>query len=366
MRLFLVSADRGIGFDGSKGASIHLRSLARALARHGAEVVCLARKTAAATIGPNLTLRPFVGARSILDAATDFGPPDAIYERSSLGPSEAHAAARALGVPRLLEVNAPLFDEASLHRPDTVGPNDREDEEANWRAADLVFCVSSALVARVRAARGATDGVRLAWNGCDPELFRAAPRPEKPAFIAFLGRPKPWHGAVLLADVVAGLRAKGFDIRGRVIGGGPGAEAVLDRALELGIGGFVDATGDLEQQDALRMLGRATLSLAPYPPAEDFYFCPLKVVESMAAGVPTIAADQGDIAAVLDDDSLLVPPGDVQAMIASAAGLLESEDRRRRIAERGRSRAFAELTWDKVAADVLECARAVGGGRLRP
>lgn len=347
MRIDVVCADRGIAPGGTKGASIHLRAIARALGDAGHDVMTYTSRTAE----PGFDL-PW---RSI-DVFTDRGrrpAPDFVYERLSLGHTTGLRAARAWGVPFGLEVNAPLVHEAIRFRPDTVRPDHREDERTLLREADLVFAVSSPLAAWVRDVRGRSAGVHTVWNGVDVARFpvASADATERPRLI-FLGDPKPWHGGERLIPVLAGVR-RSHDARLRIIGGGPGAEHLAAAAQDAGLGDVVECTGRAAPSRVGTFLADGTIGVAPYPAIEPFYFCPLKVLEYMAAGLPTITTDQGDLGRIVDDGGILLEPhASVDDWVRAVVGLLDDGGRRRKLGANARRRAQDNLSWS-VAAEQL-------------
>ena len=72
------------------------------------------------------------------------------------------------------------------------------------------------------------------------------------------------------------------------------------------------------------MLAACDLALAPYPKLPNFGFSPLKLYEYLAAGVPVIASDIGQIRLALEDGrwGRLVPPGDASALAAAVTSEL--------------------------------------------
>jgi glycosyltransferase involved in cell wall biosynthesis len=365
MRIFSVCADRGIPPGGAKGASIHLRSLARALRQEGAEVVLFTERgpepgPEAASI-QDLDVRPL----DLLAEAAEVAPPDIVYERYSLGSGVGLAQARRIGCAFVLEVNAPLLLEANLHRPGSVPAGAARIEEQLFREADLVVAVSEPLRRIVAGVRGKDAGTAVVWNGADEKLLDIArmKRPEETATLVFLGNPKPWHGAETLPDLMARLEEKGCPARLLVIGGGKGADSLMARAREQGIDDRVEITGPVASSRVGELLSRADVAIAPYPPADPFYFCPLKVIESMMAGLPVVTTRQGDLEAITRGAALLVPPGDPEALVEAVRSLLESPDTARELGERARERAASALTWRHSARSLLALVPGAGVSR---
>ncbi len=355
MRIFVVSGDRGIPPDGTKGASVHLRALAGAMGRAGQELVTFSPRS-----GDFPTpLLPLGGPSALLEEADRGGAPDVVYERYSLGHLGGLEAARALACPLLLEVNAPLVMEASRHRPGSVAPTDEGAERRLFGEADLVLAVSEPLRRHVAGVRGTDNGTVVVANGCDPALFpRPAPLDDGRSTVAFLGHPRPWHGAERLPVLLAALADAGCPARLLIVGGGPGAEAVVEAARARGLGHAVEVTGPLPQDEAARRLLAATVAVAPYPADPFFYFSPLKVVECMAAGLPVVTSDQGDLRRTLDGTGLVVSPDDDRALCDAVLRLLRDAALRKRLGAAARDRALRLFTWDGVAERVTALAQA--------
>ena len=346
MRVALVCADRGIPAGGTKGASVHLRDFAAALAARGHHVEAhLARAD-----GPfPVPVRPLAAEDELVARLAAFRP-HVVHERYSLGGRTGLAAARAAGCPFVLEVNAPLVAEAGAHRPDSVGEGVAAVEAELLAAADVVVTVSEPLRRWAADVRGSADGVAVLPNGVDGARFTRPAPMNGPPTIAFLGHPKPWHGGPRLAGIVAGVRERGLDARLLLIGGGDGAAEVAAACRTAGVIDAVTITGPLAPTEAAAALRTAWIGAAPYPMQDFFYFSPLKVVEYLAAGLPVVATAQGDLADVVAGDGVLVPPGDDDALVAAVASLLRDRDGCRRIGRRGRHRVLRERTWAHVAA----------------
>ncbi len=97
-------------------------------------------------------------------------------------------------------------------------------------------------------------------------------------------------------------------------------------------------------------------SVAPYPALEPFYFSPLKVVESMAAGLPVVASAVGDLPQLIDDGRTgrLVPAGDAEAIAGALTQLATAPGRRQALGAAARERVLRSHTWDAVVDRLLE------------
>ena len=125
-RIAYLCSDPGIALNGKKGASVHLRLLAEAMQRTGLDLdIFLARKdpgpqpSSKVTVvaperaqGVERELELISNATAMHVAMDGSGPHAAIYERFSLFGIAGLAYARSTGIPHILEVNAPLWEEA--------------------------------------------------------------------------------------------------------------------------------------------------------------------------------------------------------------------------------------------------------------
>lgn len=355
MRVLQICADAGIAPGSTKGAAQHLRGVAGSLSTLGHEVITA---TARRPEGPFPV--PVVDLDEGL-ALAGAGQIDVIYERYSLGHRAGLDAAMASGRPFVLEVNAPLVAEATTHRPGTV-PDDAAAVEADLlEGADLVIAVSSALARWVDGHRRATDrpAVTLA-NGFEPAWFANPAEPQLDGPLVFLGHPKPWHGADRLPGLLRALLDRDHDARLRIIGGGKGVASIEAAAGALGVADRIEITGSLPPEKASALLADGSVGLAPYHRQDPVYFCPLKVVDYLAAGLPVVSTDQGDIASLVGGAGLLVDPDDDAALVEAVGALLDDPARRAELGQQGRVRAMDERTWLAVTRATVEAIEAIG------
>lgn len=341
MRVAQICADRGIAPGSTKGAAQHLRGIAAGLTELGHTVTTYAARRSESNFP--VDVRPLE--RFDPTAARSF---DIVYERYSLGHQRGLETARVAERPFVLEVNAPLVAEAGAHRPATVTDQDRQAEAHLLREADLVITVSSALSDWAATFR---DGPTLTLtNGFEPQWFDQPQRRRVDHDLVFIGHPKPWHGADLLPQLLRDLNHDGIRATLLVIGGGKGADDLVADAHRLGVADQITVTGALDPQIATGLLATARIGVAPYPQHENFYFCPLKIIDYLAAGLPIVSTDQGDIAALVGRAGLVVPAGDHRAIKTALAQLLTDAELRHQLGRAGRRQALNNHTWGHVAA----------------
>lgn len=380
MNLLYACTDPGIPVDGTKGASIHVRAMCRAFAAEGHTVhVAAARIDAPTPIAPSpITLDPRsrrlvarargdrAGAlRAHLTArALALSTPawraagiDAVYERYSLFGSGGRAVARALGVPHVLEVNAPLTREAARYR---ALPWPRLARTIEWdvlTGADAVVAVSAPLAAwladtgvdpaRILVLPNGVDVDAFASAGTERHAVRAQLRLADRRVVGFVGSIRPWHGVDDVLDAFARVLADDPAACLLVVGDGPALPALESRAVALGLRHRVRFTGAVPHADVPALLAACDVAVAPYAVDAEDYFSPLKLFEYLAAGLPTVAADIPPVRAAVDDGrtARLYPAGDAAAMAAAIAAALAAPQAARAMGAAGRADVVARYTW---------------------
>lgn len=358
MRIFYLCADPGIPVLGHKGASVHLRSLASALQQRGHNVLLVATTTEGENPVPaGVLLERLPGGNADrvawLTARLRAWRADVVLERYSLASGPGLRAGRAMGLPFVLEVNAPLVDEAARYRGLTGLDGWRLREQELLRASDRVIGISNAVREHVVEAGVPKERVVVIHNGVDLALFgagrgnavrrryglRGVP------VVGFAGSLKPWHGVRTLVQAVAGLSK---DVHLIIVGDGPERDALQALAATVGIDARLRMVGAVPHERVPDYLSAMDVAVAPYEPLLGFYFSPLKVAEYMAAGLPVVASNQGDLPAVIGDAGVLVASGDGPALCDALGRLLEDDTLRRELGLRARWRARA-MSWDAVA-----------------
>jgi glycosyltransferase involved in cell wall biosynthesis len=150
-----------------------------------------------------------------------------------------------------------------------------------------------------------------------------------------VGRIEQEKNPLLLVEALAALeRRRPGRYRLAWAGVGPLAETVRARADELGIADRIAFVGFLPHGPKLLELYRRAHAFVHVSMTEGV---PQTLVEALASGTPLVATDVGGVRAALDDGraGLLVPPADVEAVVAAVERITDDEVLRRRLVSRG-------------------------------
>jgi glycosyltransferase involved in cell wall biosynthesis len=255
----------------------------------------------------------------------------------------------------MLEVNARLVEEATRYRG-LADPDAACRERRTLRTVDGIQVVSPALL---RYARSIAPNVPACWipNGVDIRSFRRAPPagvtpPSSGPLVGFVGSMKAWHGVHLLLDAFAAVREKRPEARLVLVGTGPEDASLRRRAGMPDLAGSVAFTGHVPHEQVPGLLKRFDVAVAPYLPQPDFYFYPLKVVEYLAAGVPVIYSEQGDLADLIGPAGLPFQAGSADQLADRVLTVLNDEVLRSALGKEAVGRT-AGYDWDTVARRVL-------------
>lgn len=85
----------------------------------------------------------------------------------------------------------------------------------------------------------------------------------------------------------------------------------------------------------------------------------IKIIESMAAGVPLVTTSVGAEGLPIVDGEQAVIADDERAFADACVGLLDSPERARTMGERGRAFARSEFSWDRRVNDLIDLYRTV-------
>jgi glycosyltransferase involved in cell wall biosynthesis len=284
-----------------------------------------------------------------------------VWQRHELFHSAGPRLARALGVPSVIFVPAPLVWQArqwGVRRPGWGQWIERAGERTPLRTADVVACGSEAVAEQVRRI-GVDDGrIVITPTGVDPELFRATPDRDAARrrlgldgqfVVGWIGSFRRFHALEQAVDAVAGLENTTL----LLVGDGPERARVERLAHERGIS--VRCTGTVSHDEIPEHLAAMDIGLVLASSERSFHYSPLKLAEYFAAGLAVVAPRAGALPAQLRDgvDAVLVRPGDREDLAQAVRHLRDDPEARARLGRAARSVAADQWSWDRSAERVL-------------
>ena len=365
MKLAYVCLDRGIPLLGHKGASVHVRAISAALGARGHEVVVACARVGEGNPAPAVheivEVGPSAGEEQ-MERLLRLSGAEAVVERYALESGPTRGASARLGLPHILEVNAPLVWEAHRHRGLADLTPALERERWIFARADVIAVVSRALVGYVRTVAPAAQ-VEWVPNGVDCDRFAAAaparlPVPAGSVVVGFVGSMKAWHGVDDLVTAFGSLLPAAHNAHLVLAGSGPEEATVAARVQsDPVLRERIHLLGALRHDLVPSLLAAVDVGAAPYRPSDDFYFCPLKALEYLAAGVPTVHPGLGDLPELVGDAGLAYPAGDTSALASVLGRLIADVRLRAELATRAGRRARL-WTWDRAAQRLEDMVRA--------
>ncbi|MQY04227.1 glycosyltransferase [Actinomadura macrotermitis] len=209
--------------------------------------------------------------------------------------------------------------------------------------------------------------ITLVPNGAAVPDRPARPEGAPGNYLVYVGAMQPWQGVDVLLRAFA--RLADLDVRLVVCASVPErrAKPVKRLAERLGVDGRLDWRFALPHHEVAAWLAHARVSVAPLTGCArnlDQGCAPLKVIESMAAGVPLVASDLPVVRELVDDrvHGRLVPADRPAELARAVRIMLEYPDEARAMAGRARDRVRDGLTWDHSRARLARVYRTMTGG----
>lgn len=364
------------------GQYVHISELIHALRKLGHEVMVVAppameRAEFGADAGAVALLKRYVprfayelmefaysliAYRRLRRAALSFRP-DCLYERYSLFLPAGVWLKKSLGLPMLLEVNGPLYEERDEHGGIFLKRLAAWSQRYVWRGADFVLPVTGVLADMVLAAGVPKGRVAVIPNGIDPERFGNSSLPTDTAkaklglgdrlVLGFTGFVREWHGLDRVVDLVADRAYKNSGLHLLVVGDGPARGSLQARARERGIVDRITITGVVDRDRVPDYIAAFDVALQPLVIP---YASPLKLFEYLAMGCAIVAPDTPNIREVLTDgeNAVLFDPKLPGGMPRAIDKICSDGELRRRVAAGARNTiGLRKLTWDNNARRVV-------------
>jgi len=382
VRILYVALDQKV--PGTLGGSVHVQAVAEGLAALGHDVHVATQPGGEWPAGTTHwhAMAPPLGQHQLrwmrTGAVAELARTvraDVVMERYYNFGGEGVLAAARLGLPAVLEVNAPVIDypgslKSRLDRVMVFEPMRRWRDMICRRTRLFVTTSSDILPAWVERRRV----LEVEW-GADVDHFR--PDVEGPVpftrvddriMCVFAGAFRSWHGVVHLSAALARLHRDGDHRFGAVfIGDGPERHAAEQAARDLP---GITFTGALPHSALPAALAAADIGVAPFDPIKHaplrlgFYWSPLKIFEYMAVGLPVVAPALPRLKRLVEDkvEGVLYDPRDPRGL-DHALTQLADDATRRRIGAAARTRVVRDFSWRAHCAALDRRLRALKRGR---
>ena len=227
-------------------------------------------------------------------------------------------------------------------------------EAATLAEADAILTPSRVLARRLAELGVAPARIEVIPNGARlPDLPLPRPAAAPARYAIYVGALQPWQGLSTLLHAFTRL-ADLPDLRLVICSATPPKRArpYVRLAAKLGLEDRVDWHHRVPHRDVAAWLAHAEVSVAPLVDGERNTVqgcCPLKVIESLAAGTPVVASDLEVVRELVTDGEhgRLVAP-DRPAELARAIRVLhEYPERAAAMGAAGRAHIAASLTWTR-------------------
>jgi glycosyltransferase involved in cell wall biosynthesis len=366
------------------GQAVHIEELIAALQRQGHETVLVGP--------PGLMKTGFGGSNPVVDRIKRWVPgalyellevaynlkaflrlraavcahrPDVIYERFSLFLFAGMWVRRLYGLPMLLEVNSPLYEERADHDGLRLHRLGRWAQRILWNRADHVLPVTGVLARTVAKYGVIPSRITVIPNGVDPERFGDVPdadvartnlRLQPRLVLGFTGFIRRWNAVHRLIDFVADHPE--LDLQVLVVGDGPARSSLEEHAGARGVSDRLTITGIVAREDIVQHIAAFDIAVVP---SMTPYSSPLKLFEYLQLGRAVVAPDTESIREIVTDghDALLFDPDGLGALETVLLRLCTDAALRSRLGDFARQTISEKsLTWNRNAERVLAIAEA--------
>lgn len=238
--------------------------------------------------------------------------PDCIYERYNLYLPSGIWAKKWFGLPLVLEINSPLYEERKKNSGISIDSLAQWSERYVWKNADHLLPVTQVLADIIAGEGISKDRVTVIHNGINLKYFPWPPviskeiinkyKLENKLVLGFVGFVREWHRLDRALDAIADNPQENWHLF--LVGDGPGRDFLEQHAKKLGIENKITITGIVSREKMPKYQSVFDVALQPDVTP---YASPLKLFEYMALGRAILGPDMENIKEILtaDKDALL-------------------------------------------------------------
>ncbi|MDI6794175.1 MAG: glycosyltransferase family 4 protein, partial [bacterium] len=291
--------------------------------------------------------------------------PNFIYERYSLYNFSGILAARSLGIPLILEVNAPIAYEKKEYERLVFSRLARYLEKSISSRADKTIVVSGALRDHLLQTGVTSDKIVVLPNGvnleefdsssCNGEAVRRKYGLDGKIVLGFTGWFRDWHGLNLALEMINEIGDNRCHLL--LVGDGPARPDLEAYVHAHALESSVTFTGPVERKNIPAYVAAFDIALQP---GVTPYASPMKLIEYMALGKAIVAPELPNICEIIKDEQngLLFRKGNRDDLKRALLKLIEHPEFRGQLGEAARQTILERnLTWEGNAQRVIGLVR---------
>ena len=239
----------------------------------------------------------------------------------------------------------------------------RNEERHCWERADAIVVPSQTIASNLIRLGAPADRISVIPNGADISDAPLPPRPIDAPYFLYFGALQPWQGLPVLIKAFARL-ADFADLKLVICASLP-AEAcgwIVEMAQAHGVAERIIWRHELDHSTLRTWVAHAHASIAPLTQCArniEQGCSPLKILESMAAGVPVVASDLPVVREIIESDvnGVLVPPDRPADLARALRFLIDYPARRLMLGRAARERIASSLTWGHAVSSLSDLFR---------
>ena len=217
-----------------------------------------------------------------------------------------------------------------------------------WQNADCVVCNSRGLV-NLAEKTDRSIPYRIIPNGVDTDEFYPAESPAWPPRIINVSRLIRRKGHRELLEAFYGVREHFPDAVLDLVGEGDLETRLKNDCVKLGIQEHVNFRGYVRHEDVAALYRDSSIFILP----SFNEGMSNSALEAMASGLPLLLSDTGGTAELLDDNGLLVQPGNARSIEQALINALSDRQKLQKMGIRSRELAM-NRSWKTVAVQTVE------------
>lgn len=288
-------------------------------------------------------------------------------------------AARILGIPVVLQIEAPYYLHAAY-------AHDRLRFPAFWQwlerrvigLASAVLVISKLAYSHYVSLGFAPEKFTVVPNGVDLSRFdpnicgkaiRQRYQTGDKVVVGFVGRFEEYAGIDWFLEHLPDLGPAIDDIAVLIVGAGPLESRLKEIVVRLDLVKRVSFAGFVCHAEIPKYISSFDIAVAPYRKVELFYGSPMKIYEYQAMGKPVITPRMGQSEELIQhgENGLLYEPDDVETMLVVLRLLIQDADLRLRLGRAAQKRSHeVAWTWEQHAAAILKVCRTAAANNAMP